>query len=264
MESVGGYRINRRQRPGPTSEIYEATGAGGQGRLVIRFLEQAPPLTPTVKHACRAELLEVAKLRHPHIGQALNVDAAPDGVPFVVREHVDGQSLKTLLAGDRCLGPTPVVQIVAQVARTLAAAHRVRVLHRALRPSQVFVYDAGGVLRLGRVLGFGLWRLRPDPPACWLPYLAPEQRDGRTGIDGRADQFSLAAIAHRMLSGAAPTVDRDPAPLTAAGVNPELDAALRRALAGRPAARFPSMLAFAAALEAAHWGWPRLPGRPAP
>jgi serine/threonine protein kinase len=277
MESVGGYRINRRQLPHPTSEIYEATGIGGQGRLVIRFLDHVQPMSAATKQACRAELMQVAKLRHPNIGQVQSLDAAPDGVPFLVGEHVDGQSLKSVLGDGRWLRPGAVVQLIGQLARTLAAVHRVRIFHRDLRPSQVLVYDAGGVLRLGRLLGFGLWRLREDPRAAGTPghrlaYLAPEQLDGQAAIDGRADQFSLAAIAYRMLSGAdafggtgpaavlAALQQQEPAPLTAVdGVNPAVDAVIRRALARRPTARFPSVLAFAAALDSAWGGRPILP-----
>jgi eukaryotic-like serine/threonine-protein kinase len=280
MESVGGYRINRRQLPSPTTEIYEATGLGGQGRLVIRFLDHVQPMSAATKQACRAELMQVAKLRHPHIGQVQSLDAAPDGVPFVVREHIEGQSLKTVLGDGRWLRPGPVVHLIGALARTLSATHRVRVFHRDLRPSQVFVYDAGGVLRLGRLLGFGLWRLRTDPRAAGTPgdrlaYLAPEQLDGQAAIDGRADQFSLAAIAYRMLSGvdafggADPEAvvtalqQQEPAPLTAVdGVNPALDAVIRRALSRRPTARFPSVLAFAAALDSALAGRPFVPARP--
>jgi serine/threonine protein kinase len=279
MESVGGYRINRRQLPSST-EVYEATGLGGQGRLVIRFLDHVQPMSAATKQACRAELMEVARLRHPHIGQVQSLDAAPDGVPFLVREHVEGQSLKTVLGDGRWQRPGTVVQLIAQLARTLAAAHRVRVFHRDLRPSQVFVYDAGGVLRLGRLLGFGLWRLRTDPRAAGTPghrlsYLAPEQLDGQAAIDGRADQFSLAAIAYRMLSGAdafggtepADVVTalqhQDPAPLSAVdGVNPAVDAVIRRARARRPTGRFPSVLAFAAALDSASAGRPSVSVQP--
>ena len=283
MESVGGYRINRRQQPNPTTEIYEATGIGGQGRLVIRFLDHVRPLSAATKQACRAELMQVARLRHPHIAQVQSLDAAPDGVPFLVREHVDGQSLKSVLGDGRSLRPGSVVQLIGQLARTLAAAHRVRIAHRDLRPSQVFVYDAGGVLRLGRVLGFALWRLRMDPhtpgvPGHRLPCLAPEQLDGSAAqatIDGRADQFSLAAMAYRMLSGADAFGGPDaqavvtalqhhhPAPLTDVdGVTPAVDAVIRRALASRPTARFPSVLAFAAALDSAWAGRPFVALRP--
>lgn len=252
---------------------------GGQGRLVIRFLDNAPPMPPATKQACRAELMELAKLRHPHIGQVLSVDAAPDGVPFVVRDHVEGQSLKAMLADGRWLPPAAAVRLVGQVARTLAAAHRARVIHRDLRPSQVFVRDAGGIVHLGRVLGFGLWRLRGQPgapgaPVNRLSYLAPEQLDGQP-VDGRADQFSLAAIAYRLLSGTdafpgadagavlAALRDHAPAPLTALdGVSPAVEAVIRRGLARSPGGRFPSMLAFAAALEAASAGQPPDSNRP--
>jgi serine/threonine protein kinase len=256
LRGVGGYRINHRLHPTQTTEVYEATGPGGHGRMVIRFLDQTPPMLPATKRACRAELTEVSKLRHPHIASVLSVDAAPDGVPFLVREHLDGQSLKTYLADRIRVDAGQTVQLLIQVALTLASAHRVRVFHRNLRPSQVFVRDAGGILRLGKLRGFGLWRLQADPVASAVRrhsfhYLAPEQLEGETQIDGRADQFALAAIGYRMLSGGDLFPGDDPGAID--GVDPALDAVIRRALARRAGDRFPSILAFATALRAA---WP--------
>ena len=207
LRGVGGYRINHRLHPTPTTEIYEATGLGGHGRMVIRFLDRTPPMLPATRQACRADLTAVSKLRHPHIASVLSVDAAPDGVPFLVREHLEGKSLKSYLADGIRVDAGQAVQLLIQVALTLAAAHGVRVFHRDLRPSQVFVHDRGGILRLGKLLGFGLWRLQDDPVACAVrrhsfQYLAPEQLEGEAQIDGRADQFALAAIGYRLLSGA--------------------------------------------------------------
>jgi serine/threonine-protein kinase len=248
MESAGGYRINRRLQPNPTREIYEATGVGGQDRLVIRFLEHARPMLPATKQECRAELSRVSKLHHPHIAGVLSLDAAPDGVPFVVRERLEGQSLKTYLGEQDRMPPRQAVYLVIQVALTLAAAHKVGVFHLNLRPGQVFVYDTEGTLQLGKLLGFGLWRLQGHVMPS--PYVAPEQQDDTLPIDGRADQFALAAIAYRLLSGA--DASARPLPLDVIeGAGPALDVVLQRGLARHPAARFPSILSFAAALQSA-------------
>ena len=248
MESVGGYRFTRRLQPNPIREIYEATGVGGQDRLVIRFLDVAQPMLPATKRECRAELSRVSRLHHPHIAGVLSLDAAPDGVPFVVRERLEGQSLKTYLGEQERMPPRQAVQLVIQVALTLAAAHQVGVCHLNLRPGQVFVYDVGGTLCLGKLLGFGLWRLQGYGTPS--PYVAPEQLDDTLPVDDRADQFALAAIAYRLLSG--DDASPEPCPLAGLeGVSPTLDSVIRCGLARHPADRFPSMPAFAGALQAA-------------
>jgi serine/threonine protein kinase len=283
---AGTYRLGRRLDDGRTNEIYEATAPGGRGRVVIRFLQRTLQMPPEVNRACRAEITVLSRLRHPHIAWLLSLDSTPDGVPFVVREHVEGQTLEAYL-GHRAAAGRPavlsladMVRVVTPIALTLAAVHQVGIIHGELRPSKLFVYDAGGTPRFGKLVGFGLWRLHgdrqgPGALAACTRYMSPELLRGGEDIDGRSDQFALAAIVYRMLSGteAFPgddvtavmraVVQQSPRSLAQSGiVSAEVDAVIRRALSKRPGDRYETVAAFAAALEAAAAGLPDEVTRP--
>jgi serine/threonine protein kinase len=275
---AGTYRLGRRLDDGRTNEIYEATAPGGRGRVVIRFLRRTLQLPPAVKQACRGEISLISRLRHPHIAWLLSLDSTPDGVPYVVREHVEGQTLEAYLG--RPTGPerAPVlslaetVRLATPIALTLAAVHQLGIIHGELRPSKLFVYDAGGTPRFGKLVGFGLWRLHsdrqgPGAMAAVTRYTSPELLQGAEHIDGRSDQFALAAIVYRMLSGAdafpgddvtavmRAVLQQPPRSLAQTGiVSAEVDAVIRRALAKRPEDRYETIAAFSAALEVAAGG----------
>ncbi len=164
------------------------------------------------------------------------------------------------------------VRLVTPIALTLAAVHQLGIIHGELRPSKLFVYDAGGTPRFGKLVGFGLWRLHsdrqgPGAMAASTRYTSPELLQGAEHIDGRSDQFALAAIAYRMLSGAEAfpgddvtavmraVLQQAPRSLAEAGiVSAEVDAVIRRGLAKRPEDRYETVAAFAAALEVAAGG----------
>jgi serine/threonine protein kinase len=269
---AGTYRLGRRLDDGRTNEIYEATAPGGRGRVVIRFLRRTLQLPPAVKQACRGEIALISRLRHPHIAWLLSLDSTPDGVPYVVREHVAGQTLEAYLGRQTVVSLAETVRLATPIALTLAAVHQLGIIHGELRPSKLFVYDAGGTPRFGKLVGFGLWRLHsdrqgPGAMAATTRYTSPELLQGAERIDGRSDQFALAAIVYRMLSGADAFPGDDvtavmravlqlpPRSLAQEGiVSAEVDAVIRRALAKRPDDRYETIAAFAAALEAAAGG----------
>jgi eukaryotic-like serine/threonine-protein kinase len=300
LQLVGGYRIGRRLDRGRANPVYEATDAGGRARLVMRLLRGAGRLDAGLADACRNEIARVARLRHPHIASLLTLDTTRDGVPYLVRELVPGEPLQEYLARRGRLPIGEVVRLLTPVALTLAAVHQLGLIHGELRPSKIFVdgeVGASGVARLRRaepiaggsepfegseldrvaftkLVSFGLWRLHsdrrgPGAQAQLARYSSPELIEGHPSIDGRSDQFALAAIAYRMLAGVDAFPGDDvaavlqavlqlaPRPLAASGLcSDDVDAVLRRGLAKRPDDRFESVPAFAAALEAAAAGLP--------
>jgi serine/threonine protein kinase len=274
LQLVGGYRIGRRLDQGRANPVYEATDAAGRARLVMRLLRGTRRLDPSLAQACRSEIERVARLRHPHIASLLTLDTTRDGVPYLVRELVPGEPLEAYLARRGRLQLGEVVRLVTPIALTLAAVHQLGLIHGDLRPSKLFVQGVDGEVAFTKLVSFGLWRLHgdrrgPGAQARLARYSSPELTAGHPSIDGRSDQFALAAIAYRMLAGVDAFPGDDvaavlqavlqlaPRPLAASGVcNDDVDAVLRRALAKRPEDRFESAPAFAAALEAAAAGLP--------
>jgi serine/threonine-protein kinase len=221
----------------------------------------------------RREAEVASRIGHAGIVEVLDFNQLPDGTPYQVLEYLAGESLGARLRR----GPLPLataLDYARQIGSALAAAHRAGVVHRDLKPENIFLCptDAGGVVaeRL-KVLDFGISKIRgsqtvktQDQVLIGTPqYMAPEQASGQNAaVDARTDLFALGAIVYEMLAGR-PAFSGDsvvavimnvvtgtPAPLAslAPGVTPEVTAAVERALAKKPEARFPDVAAFIEAL----------------
>ena len=215
-------------------------------------------------------------LNHPNVTAVYDI-GTHDGAPYVVQELLEGETLRSLLAGGR-LSPRRAIDYALQIAHGLAAAHEKGIVHRDLKPDNVFVTNDGRV----KILDFGLAKLthaEERGPATSLPtatagtepgvvmgtlgYMSPEQVRGRPA-DARSDIFSFGAILYEMLAGrrafsgdsAADTMSailkEDPPDLsvTNQSVPPGLDRIVRHCLEKNPEQRFHSAHDLAFDLEA--------------
>jgi serine/threonine protein kinase len=234
----------------------------------IKFLHRAVAAGPQATDACRNEhALMQQRLRHPNIASLIALGTTSTGVPYLVREHFDGETLEAHLARRGRMDPEEAVALVKDIATALAAAHAAGVVHGELRPSKVLLTRSagypGGFVKL---VDFGLWRLTgdrrgPGAQAETVRLTAPELIAGSTQVDGQADQFSLAAIAYRMLAGvdAFPggdvtavvrsIMEQPPTLSEIESCDPLVVSVLQRALARDPRERFPGILEFTAALD---------------
>jgi serine/threonine-protein kinase len=273
------YEIVGRVGEGGMGVVYEARHRRLPGRFAVKVLAEAEP-TAIELARFRRETEIAASLRHPHIVQVIDFNVTADGRPFYVMELLEGCDLGAALASAGPMPPSQVISIVQQVAAALAAAHGAGVVHRDLKPQNVFLTTVPGTHQpLAKVLDFGISkqahqstfgreRVLLGTPA----YMSPEQaRAEGEDIDGRSDQFALAAIAYELLSGrpafAAPDPARalyrvtyeEPAALPA-GLS-AFEPVLRRALSKHKGGRFLSILEFSNALTVAGAG--AGPGAPA-
>jgi serine/threonine-protein kinase len=215
----------------------------------------------------RREAKAAGRLSHPGIVSVfdLGLDDAT-ATPFIVMEYVPGVSLEAVLQENPRLPLDQAMEIVEQVASALDEAHRNGIVHRDVKPANIFLDDRGRV----KVGDFGVARLegsdltqagvRVGTPA----YTAPEVLQGGTA-DARADVFALGVVAYRVLTGERPfkgavpeavgidILQREPAPPAAvrAEIPAEISAAVMRALAKSPDARTPSARDFLGELRAA-------------
>jgi serine/threonine protein kinase len=158
----------------------------------------------------------VASLKHPNVAALYEADQFQDQ-PYIAMEYVEGESVADLLT----MGPFPVVravQIAAEVASALSAAHARGIVHRDVKPSNILIQPWGGV----KVMDFGLAKfeeIEGDPDGDdtgqlrnltargtilgTVHYMCPEQANGDE-VDSRADIFSLGVLLYEMLSGRAP------------------------------------------------------------
>ena len=257
-------------------EVYETHHPRLSGRFAMKLLKGAADASAEAIDHFRGDLEKIAALRHPNIVEVLEVGALPDGTPVMVMERLDGQTLSERLARRTAMPLSEVLPIVRGIATGLEAAHRVGVIHREIRPDNVFLAEIAGYEQgFVKLLDFGVAHLfwqgsltRLDSHSMTAEsarYLSPEQAEGRLhDVDARADQFALAAIAYRLLSGQDPFPGSDlgavlervktAKPLPLAGLiacDARVDGVLAKALARDRGDRFESVLGFAKSLEAA-------------
>jgi serine/threonine-protein kinase len=229
----------------------------GNGEVVTRFINEAR---------------SISQIGHDHIVDVTDFGRTDGGDFYLVMEYLNGETLSDRLALEAPLAPARALQIAAQIADAIAASHGRGVIHRDLKPENVILIDRRGTRDFVKVLDFGLAKLAGDGAESRAAqtgmimgtpyYMAPEQCQARGIIDERTDIYALGVILFEMLTGRVPfggdssrEVLRKQVSMRAPTVRsyrpdlPEvLDALLQRALAKKPADRFPSMSAFREAL----------------
>jgi eukaryotic-like serine/threonine-protein kinase len=259
------YRLLERLATGGMGEVYLAAHRRLPGRFAVKLLHRELIEDEEARARFRTEGEILASLRHPNIVRVVDANFAPDGIPYLVMELVEGDDLGQHEGTP--LSPTRVANIVRQIASALQFAHDRGVVHGDLKPENVMLLSLAGPSDFVKVIDFGISttpRLRPVTSASAVlgtpQFMAPEQAQGHGDrIDHRTDQFALGSIAYTLLAGRAPfradsaiavlyqVVHQDPPPL-ASFVSwrcQEVDAVLRRGLAKDRDARFPRILQLA-------------------
>jgi ATP/maltotriose-dependent transcriptional regulator MalT len=199
-------------------EVEHLSGAGGMGQVyrahdvetgepvAIKVLTQAG--TAEVERFTReAELL--ATLHHPGIVRYVGGGATPEGVPYLAMEWLDGETLAERLKRVQ-LNVGESLALGMRVASALGAVHQRGAVHRDIKPSNIFL--RGGYVDDATLIDFGIARPSEGGSQLTLPgamlgtpgYMAPEQANGVSDVDARADVFSLGCVLFRCLSGSAP------------------------------------------------------------
>jgi tRNA A-37 threonylcarbamoyl transferase component Bud32 len=267
------YRITSQLGLGGMGSVWAAEHLRLPGKRVAIKVLHAALSSAEVLLRFRREAEIASRIGHPNIVEVLDFNSLPGGEPFLVMELLSGQSLAARLRRGR-LPEKSALDIARQIGSALAAAHRLQVVHRDLKPDNIFLCprDVDGELRDHvKVLDFGISKIRnaqtvltQDASLMGTPYyMSPEQATGKNqDVDQRTDIFALGAIVFEMLTGqtafpgdSLPSViyqvvfQPHPALLQIAPtVHARVAAAVDRALAKNPADRFPDMPAFVEAL----------------
>jgi eukaryotic-like serine/threonine-protein kinase len=203
---------------GGMAAVYQATHRNGK-RVAIKMLHPHIATHPDVRERFLREGYVANQVDHPGAVSIVDDDTAADGAPFLVMELLEGESLDQWMARAGEVLPVPDVLAVAdQVLDVLSAFHARNVVHRDIKPGNLFITKTGVV----KVLDFGLARLR-DPRLGGSPtatgivlgtasYMPPEQAQGKTEqVDARSDVFAVGAVMFRALTGRAIHDGRTPA-----------------------------------------------------
>jgi len=209
---AGKYRLNALLGVGGMATVWSATNVFTEREFAMKFMLPQVARTP---EAARRFLLEAkvsARINHPNIIEVIDVGQAEDGSLFMVMELLTGASLDV---GVRQQRPPMLVYefmlIMREVAQALAAAHRSGVIHRDLKPTNVFLHKDRDGRVVPKILDFGVSKILEDEKNTALTivgtvlgsplYMSPEQAMGAEGIDGRTDVFAFGSILFEALSG---------------------------------------------------------------
>jgi serine/threonine-protein kinase len=256
---LGSYRVLGELSSGSMGTVMRAEhlllGRPAAVKLLRRDLTTNPGLVQRFVNEAKA----VTASKHPGIVEVYDFGYTPDGHAFIVMELLEGEPLGQRLARVRMSEPEAVV-IALGIASALKAAHKVGVIHRDLKPDNVFlVPDPDGGTDRPKVLDFGIAKLA-DPAASGHTatgaligtpmYMAPEQARAASTIDHRADLYSLGCLLYHMLAGRPPFVAEGGGEIIAlqmfgqveppsrlATISPEMDALVLRLLEKEPAQR---------------------------
>ncbi len=261
-ESFGRYRVVEELGFGAMGVVYLCVDPMLARPVAVKVLKGSEQLPPDERAQYEARFRQEAeaagRLSHPDIVQIYDI-----GPSWLVMEFVEGRTLQALLRSDTSLPVREVVRIVQRVADALDHAHHHGIVHRDIKPANVMLQQDGGV----KVMDFGVARLDSSTLTAVgtvlgsVRYMAPEQMMGQR-VDGRADVFSLAAVAYELLTGRSPYPGRTVTEVVARVVHgrhvpprevddrfpPQLDAVFAGAFAARPSERFLRALDFARAL----------------
>ncbi|WP_437673728.1 serine/threonine-protein kinase [Sorangium sp. So ce131] len=267
------YRLLRRIGAGSCSEVFEATGRRGELRA-LKLLRAMHDGSSEVGARLVQEGRALSALSHPHVVKVEEVGVTSDGRPFLVMPRLFGETLRERLDARGPLPTAAAVRIAIQVLGGLSAAHRAGIVHRDVKPANVFLAQARGGAQGAEgaesavLIDFGIAKvscdgLEPSTGSHVLGtprYLSPEQILGGE-IDARTDVYAVGLLLFEAITGRGPfhVVDsmavmrahlNTPAPRLRSllWVPPALDHAVARALEKAPGLRWQTADAMAAAL----------------
>ncbi len=265
------YRLERELGRGFSSIVYEATDERRQRAVALKVLTFLQTLSEErrvdLAERFRREAQAVSILSHPNIVAIYEVGHADDGRQYIAMECLPGETLRQRLHRSSPLTVPEAVAIAVRVADALHYAHGRGIVHRDIKPDNIFLAGSAGSEPTPKLMDFGIAHvlsdqgLTQDGTIVGSPaYMSPEQINGQP-LDARTDIFSLAVTVTEMVTGAKPFVGETiPAvmqqilrhmPDLRAVPDRRLERILTKALSKNPSARYPDAAAFAEALRQA-------------
>lgn len=270
---IGGkYRIVRLIGDGGMGTVYEARHEFLETSVALKFLHADLAKRAGLGSRFLQEARVSAQIRSPHVAHVTDVDQTADGSPYLVMELLHGEPLQQAMDRMGKLPPEQAVNFALQILSGLESAHAIGVVHRDLKPDNVFIVPASGGPLL-KLIDFGIAKLRASTAfqkgltragvIMGTPeYMAPEQLFAAENVDHRADLYSLGVILFEMLSGRRPADGDEVEAIVASVVSgnvrhladvepslaPGLVAVVERALRPDREARFDSALEMRSAL----------------
>jgi len=275
--SIGRYRLDRRIGRGGMGEVWVAWHDQLQRHVALKILRPDAGSEACSVVRFEREILSTAALTHPNTVRIYDHGVTEDGLWYYAMELLHGEDLQRAVARDGPMDPRRAVRLVRQAAGALAEAHRSGIVHRDVKPENLFIAQLGGEPNVVKVLDFGIARMSQADDdtrltsAGWVAgtpaYLSPEAAQGNE-VEGSGDVYGLGAVLYFLLTGTPPfsaansmrllrlhthaPVERPSARL-GGPVPAAVEALVLRCLEKDPRDRFTDAGALAAALDGLRW-----------
>ncbi|MBK7746587.1 MAG: SEL1-like repeat protein [Candidatus Obscuribacter sp.] len=268
------YQIERELGRGGMGIIYLArdlTSPGATELVALKILATNAQHNETMRSRFLAEAKAASSLNHSNIVKVRDFAFSKDGLPFMVMDYIQGQSLSQLLEAGQ-IDSIKAVNIAIDICTALAHAHNRRVIHRDIKPSNIMICGDIDNNFKTILLDFGIAKIFSEPGEVSLRlteteqlfgsplYMSPEQCMGQN-IDNRSDIYSLACVLYECLTGSSPFrgdnflnvifrhVNEQPQPFAAKAPYKSMQSVIFRALNKKPADRYNNMTEFRQNLE---------------
>ena len=280
--SIGRYRLKHRIGAGGMGEVWAAFHPGLKRDVALKILRAEAATDEIAVARFEREVKATSDLSHPNTIRVFDFGVTDDGVFYYAMELLEGLTLAELVKTEGPLAPARAVHLVVQAARALAEAHDRGIVHRDVKPANIFVTNAGGQSDFVKVLDFGIAKRVADAQteieatltgtgllAGTPKYMAPELVLGKQATP-RSDVYGIGGVLYCLLTGRAPfegvtataiyaaqVIEEVTPPSIVRGepIAPELEHIVARCLAKEPTERFADARELADALDALDLRW---------
>ncbi len=213
--SVGNYRVVSKLGAGAMATVFLAEHPRINKKVAIKVINQDLAASKEMVSRFMTEARAASQIGHDHIVDILDFGQSPEGENFMIMEYLEGQTISSRIRAAGKLDVMTVLHITMQIVDALQTAHAKGVIHRDLKPDNIYLIRRAGTADYVKILDFGLAKLltgtegqnhkTSSGSVLGTPhYMAPEQCEGKTTIDGRADLYSVGCIMYQMLTGELP------------------------------------------------------------